>query len=66
LVLRLDREHAGQEPTDLRVLLVATFKPTADGAEHGIAGLVQRLLLLQIHGWFVAMGMLAYLRANAE
>lgn len=40
----------------LLVAFFATFDQTADGAEHGIAGLVQRLLILQVHGWFVAMG----------
>lgn len=47
------------------ILLVAyfvTFQPTADGAEHGIAGLVQRIGVLQVHAWFVAMGWLAYRR----
>ncbi|MCW3815955.1 DUF998 domain-containing protein [Micromonospora sp. DR5-3] len=44
----------------LLVAFFATFQPTADGAEHGIAGLVQRLLVLQVHGWFVVMGWLAY------
>jgi hypothetical membrane protein len=48
----------------LLVTFFATFEPTIDGAEHGIAGLVQRLLVLQILGWFVAMGTLAYLRAK--
>lgn len=49
------------------VLLIgffATFQPTADGAEHGIAGLVQRLLILEIHAWFVAIGWLAYRRGR--
>lgn len=36
------------------------FQPTADGAEHGIAGLVQRAGILEVHAWFVAMGWLAY------
>jgi hypothetical protein len=40
----------------LLVAFFATFEPTTDGAEQGIAGLVQRLLILQLHGWFVAMG----------
>lgn len=48
----------------LLVAFFATFQPTADGAEHGIAGLVQRLLVLQVHAWFVAMGWLAYRRAG--
>ncbi|MEO3821921.1 DUF998 domain-containing protein [Plantactinospora sp. B24E8] len=38
------------------------FQPTADGAEHGIAGLVQRAGILEVHAWFVAMGRLAYRR----
>ncbi|MET8832740.1 DUF998 domain-containing protein [Micromonospora sp. NPDC004540] len=46
----------------LLVAFFATFQPTADGAEHGIAGLVQRLLVLEVHTWFVAMGWLAYRR----
>lgn len=37
----------------------ATFDATAEGAEHGVAGLVQRLLVLQVLGWFVAMGVIA-------
>ncbi|MEU5720802.1 DUF998 domain-containing protein [Micromonospora sp. NPDC047738] len=49
----------------LLVAFFATFQPTADGAEHGIAGLVQRLLVLQVHAWFVAMGWLAYRHAPA-
>ena len=47
------------------VLLVAffmTFQPTADGAEHGIAGLVQRAGVVEVHAWFATMGWLAYRR----
>ncbi len=47
----------------LLVAFFATFQPTTDGAEHGIAGLVQRILVLQVLGWFVALGWLAYRRA---
>jgi hypothetical membrane protein len=43
----------------LLIAFFTTFEPTADGAEHGIAGLVQRLLVLQLHGWFVVMGWIA-------
>ncbi|MEO3780933.1 DUF998 domain-containing protein [Micromonospora sp. B11E3] len=50
----------------LLVAFFATFQPTADGAEHGVAGLVQRLLVLEVHAWFVAMGWLAYRRGGAE
>jgi hypothetical protein len=43
----------------LLVAFFLTFSPTADGAEHGIAGLVQRILVLEVFAWFVAMGWLA-------
>ncbi|SDK45727.1 DUF998 domain-containing protein [Nonomuraea jiangxiensis] len=49
------------------VLLVAfflTFQQTAEGAEHGVAGLVQRLGIIEVHAWFVAMGWLAFRRAE--
>lgn len=49
----------------LLVAFFATFQPTADGAEHGIAGLVQRLLVLEVFAWFVAIGWLAYRRRCA-
>lgn len=40
----------------------ATFDPEAAGAGLGVAGLTQRLLVIQVHAWFVAMGWLAYRR----
>jgi hypothetical protein len=48
------------------VLLVGfflTFDPAAAGANVGIAGLVQRVLAVEVHAWFVAMGWLAYRRS---
>ena len=48
------------------VLLIAyfiAFQPTIDGAEHGIAGLVQRIGAVHALGWFVALGWRAYRRA---
>jgi hypothetical protein len=47
------------------VLLIAfflTFQPTAEGAEHGIAGLVQRIGVIEVQAWFVAMGWVAFRR----
>ncbi len=44
------------------LLLVAffqTFEPTVSGAQHGVAGLIQRLLAIEVLAWFVAMGWLA-------
>jgi Protein of unknown function (DUF998) len=43
----------------LVVLFFSTFVPTAAGAQHGVAGLTQRLLVIEVLGWFVAMGRLA-------
>jgi hypothetical membrane protein len=48
----------------LLVLFFATFQPTADGAEHGIAGLVQRVTIVEVHAWFAAMGWLAFSRGK--
>jgi hypothetical membrane protein len=48
------------------VLLVGfflTFDPAAAGANVGMAGLVQRVLAVEVHAWFVAMGWLAYRRS---
>lgn len=33
-----------------------TFQPIAEGAEQGVAGLVQRVDIVEVHAWFVAMG----------
>ena len=40
----------------LAVLYFATFNPEAAGAGIGIGGLTQRLLIVQIHVWYVALG----------
>jgi hypothetical protein len=50
----------------LLIAFFATFQPTADGAEHGIAGLVQRAAVLEVHAWFVAMGLVALRRRWAS
>lgn len=50
----------------LLVAFFATFQPTADGAEHGVAGLVQRLGVLEVHAWYVAMGLLALRRHHGR
>ncbi|MEO3873369.1 DUF998 domain-containing protein [Nonomuraea sp. B12E4] len=49
------------------ILLVAfflTFRQTAAGAEQGTAGLVQRLGIVEVHAWFVALGWPAFRRAG--
>ncbi|GAA2097460.1 hypothetical protein GCM10009780_45180 [Actinomadura alba] len=50
----------------LLIAFFATFQPTADGAEHGIAGLVQRAGVLEVHAWYVAMGLLALRRRKTS
>ena len=44
----------------LVVLFFVTFDPTAEGAQEGVAGLVQRVLVVEVLAWFVAMGWLAF------
>jgi hypothetical membrane protein len=47
----------------LLVLFFLTFDPTAAGAGIGVSGLVQRVLAVEVHAWFVAMGWLALRRS---
>ena len=47
----------------LVVLFFATFDPVAAGAGFGVAGLTQRILVLEVHAWFAVMGWLAFRRA---
>jgi hypothetical protein len=44
----------------LVVLFFRTFVPTAAGVQQGVAGLVQRVLVVEVLAWFVAMGWLAF------
>lgn len=44
----------------LLVLFFLTFQPTAEGAEAGVAGLVQRLGIVEVHAWFAVMGVRAF------
>jgi hypothetical protein len=46
----------------LLVLYFATFWPTAAGAKTGVAGLTERILIVGVLAWFVAMGWLAFRR----
>jgi hypothetical membrane protein len=43
-----------------------SFSQAAVAAGHGVAGLAQRVLFVEILGWFVAMGRLAYRQAAAS
>ena len=44
----------------LVVLFFLSFDPTANGAQEGVAGLIQRLLTIELFTWLVAMGWLAF------
>jgi hypothetical protein len=48
----------------LVVLFFLTFDPAAAGAGVGVAGLTQRVLSVEVHAWFVAMGWLAFLSSK--
>jgi Protein of unknown function (DUF998) len=39
----------------LAVLFFATFSPTTAGTQSGIAGITERLLILEIQAWYVAL-----------
>ncbi len=46
----------------LVVLFFLTFDQATIVAGHGVAGLTQRILALEVLAWFVAMGWLAFRR----
>jgi Protein of unknown function (DUF998) len=46
----------------LLVLYFMTFSPTAAGAEHGVAGLTERIVITEVFVWFMALGWLAFRR----
>ncbi|HEU4513540.1 MAG TPA: DUF998 domain-containing protein [Nocardioidaceae bacterium] len=46
----------------LLVAFAVTFTPTAEGMTHGVSGLVQRLLVLEVLAWPAAMGYHAWRR----
>lgn len=54
-------------PITLALFIVYTlsFSQAAVAAGHGVAGLTQRVLFVEILGWFVAMGWLAYRQTTA-
>jgi hypothetical protein len=47
----------------LVVLYFLTFSPTVAGAEAGVAGLTERILVVELDAWYVALGWLAFRRA---
>jgi hypothetical protein len=55
---------AGPVTLVLTVLYFATFTPTIQGIQTGVAGLTERILVLEIQAWYVALGWLAYRRPS--
>jgi len=55
---------AGPLTAALAVLYFATFTPTVQGIQTGIAGLTERLLILEIQAWYVALGLIAFSRGE--
>ena len=51
---------AGPLTLALAILYFATFNPTVEGVQTGIAGLTERVLVLEIQAWYVAMGWVAF------
>jgi hypothetical protein len=51
---------AGPLTLALTVLYFMTFTPTIEGIQHGIAGLTERTLVLELDAWYVAIGWLAF------
>lgn len=47
----------------LLILYFATFDPIASGQGLGVAGLTERILVVEAHTWFVVMGWLAFRRS---
>lgn len=47
----------------LLILYFITFSPTVAGTQTGIAGLTERILVIEAHAWLVAMGWLAFRRS---
>jgi hypothetical protein len=44
----------------LVILFFATFHPAASGAGLGVGGLTQRVLIVEVHAWFMALGWLIF------
>ena len=55
---------AGPVTLALTVLYFATFTPTIEGVQHGVAGLTERILVLELQAWYVAIGWLAFSRSG--
>jgi hypothetical protein len=57
---------AGPVTLALAVLYFATFTPTIEGIQHGVAGVTERILVLELQAWYVAIGWLAFRRHGQD
>jgi len=57
---------AGPVTLALTVLYFATFTPTIEGVQHGVAGLTERILVLELQAWYVAIGWRAFSRSRGN
>jgi hypothetical protein len=57
---------AGPLTLALTFLYFVTFTPTIEGVQHGIAGLTERLLVLELQAWYVAIGWLAFNKSRRD
>jgi hypothetical protein len=48
----------------LTVLYFLTFSPTVAGIQTGVAGLTERMLVVEVFAWFAALGALAFRRLS--
>jgi uncharacterized protein DUF998 len=55
---------AGPVTALLALLYFATFTPTVQGIQTGVAGLTERLLVLEIQAWYVALGWIAFTKGE--
>lgn len=56
---------AGPMTLALAVVYFATFTPTIEGIQHGVAGLTERILVVELQAWYVAIGLLAFRRSGS-
>ncbi len=57
---------AGPLTLALTALYFVTFTPTIEGVQHGVAGLTERILVLELQAWYVAMGWIAFNKSRRD
>jgi hypothetical protein len=53
---------AGPLTLALAVVYFLTFTPTVEGVQTGVAGLTERILVVELQAWYVAMGWMVFRR----